>query len=188
MPTYQFMEHFDENKVIEELLEPKTRHRAFETIVRRESENLYWVIRRIVLSHDDADDVLQNTFLKAWNSIEQFQNRSKISTWLYRIAVNEALDFVRRNKYVADVDADDPKGVAAQLMADNWLDGDMFDARLQEAIATLPDVQRTVFILKYYENMKYSEMSRVLDTSEGALKSSYHIAVKKISEYVSRNE
>ena len=149
---------------------------------------MYWVIRRIVLSHDDADDVLQNTFLKVWNSIEQFQNRSKISTWLYRIAVNEALDFVRRNKYVADVDADDPKGVAAQLMADNWFDGDRVDALLQEAIATLPDVQRTVFILKYYENMKYSEMSRVLDTSEGALKSSYHIAVKKISEYVSRNE
>lgn len=182
------MEHFDEKKVMEELLNPATKYKAFETIVRHESENLYWVIRRIVLSHDDADDVLQNTFLKAWNSIGQFQQRSKISTWLYRIAVNEALDFVRRNKAISDLDANDAKGVAAQLMADNWFDGDRADALLQEAIATLPEVQKTVFILKYYENMKYSEISRVLNTSEGALKSSYHIAVKKIGEYVEAHQ
>lgn len=182
------MEFQDEKQLYEALANPATRHKAFETVVRQESENLYWVIRRIVLSHEDADDVLQNTFLKAWNSLEQFQQRSKISTWLYRIAVNEALDLVRRNRMVADVDADDPKGVAAQLTADRWFDGDAVDALLQEAVARLPEVQRTVFILKYYENMKYSDISQVLNTSEGALKSSYHIAVKKITEYVSRQE
>lgn len=161
---------------------PSKQREAFAMIVESYSEPLYWKIRRIVLDHDDANDILQNTFLKAWQALDSFQGRSKLSTWLHRIAINEALDHLRRakNRPVAD----DSPGVAAVLMADDYFDGDRAQAVLQEAIATLPDVQRTVFTLRYYDNMRYKEMSHVLNTTEGALKASYHIAVKKISDYV----
>ncbi len=129
---------------------------------------------------------MQNTFLKAWNNLGDFRNQSKISTWLYRIAINESLDFIRKQKNKISADAD--LSVANKLMADDYFDGDSTQALLQEAIATLPDVQRTVFTLKYYEEMKYSEISKILGTTEGALKASYHIAVKKITEYVKKKE
>ncbi len=178
------MEKYDEKEIIALLAKPQTQRKAFETIVRQYSESLYWQIRRIVLTHEDADDVMQNSFIKAWNHLDTFRNDSKISTWLYRIAINESLDFVRRKKNIAKISADDEKaGIANMLMADTYFDGDETEAQLQAAIAMLPDVQRTVFNLRYYENMKYSEISKVLNTSEGALKASYHIAVKKISEY-----
>ncbi len=143
---------------------------------------LYWKIRNIVQDHDDANDVLQNTFLKAWQGLGEFHSKSKLSTWLYRIAVNESLDHLRKQK--SKVSADEDISVANRLLADNFFDGDEAQALLQEAIAQLPDVQRTVFTLRYYDNMKYSEMSIVLKTSEGALKASYHIAVKKIHDYL----
>lgn len=155
-------------------------------IVNQYSEQLYWKIRRIVLQHEDANDILQNTFLKAWNNIGEFRNQSKISTWLYRIAINESLDFVRRQKNKKSADAD--LSVASRLMADEYFDGDRTQALLQEAIAQLPDVQRTVFLMKYFDDMKYSEISEILGTSEGALKASYHIAVKKITEYLKRKQ
>ncbi len=157
-------------------------------VVAQYSERLYWRIRRMVLSHDDANDVLQNTFIKAWNSLSTFQNKSKFSTWIFRIAINESLDFLRQQKVRRSVSADEDEGVAAQLMADNYFDGDETEAQLQEAIATLPDVQRTVFNLRYFEEMKYSEMSALLQTSEGALKASYHLAVKKIRDYFERHD
>ena len=160
--------------------------KAFGLIVNQYSEPLYWKIRRIVLDHEDANDVLQNTFLKAWNNIGEFRNQSKISTWLYRIAINESLDFVRRQKNKLSTDAE--LSVANKLMADEYFDGDQTQALLQEAIALLPDVQRTVFTMKYFDEMKYSEISAILGTSEGALKASYHIAVKKITEYVKSKE
>lgn len=153
-------------------------------LVEKYSEPLYWKIRRMVLSHDDADDVLQNVFIKAWNSMDDFQNKSKISTWLYRIAINESLDFLRKQKKTMVVNADENTSVANRLMADDYFDGDRAQALLQEAIALLPDVQRMVFNLRYFDEMKYSDMSKLLDTSEGALKASYHIAVNKISEYL----
>ena len=155
-------------------------------LVSQYSETLYWKIRRIVLTHDDANDVLQNAFLKAWSNLDDFQNKSKISTWLYRIAINEALDFVRREKNKLSADAD--ISLANRLMADEYFDGDEAQALLQEAIAQLPDVQRTVFTLRYYDDMKYSEISKLLNTSEGALKASYHIAVQKISEFFRKHD
>ncbi len=155
-------------------------------IVNQYSEQLYWKIRRIVLQHEDANDILQNTFLKAWNSIGEFRNQSKISTWLYRIAINESLDFVRRQKNKISADAD--LSVASRLLADEYFDGDRTQALLQEAIAQLPDVQRTVFLMKYFDDMKYSEISEILGTTEGALKASYHIAVKKITDYLKRKQ
>ena len=156
----------------------------FSMIVSQYSETLYWKIRRMVLDHDDADDVLQNVFVKAWNNFESFQNKSKISTWLYRIAINESLDFLRRQKKFQVVNADESVSMANRLMADDYFDGDRAQALLQEAIARLPDVQRAVFNLRYYDEMKYSEISKILGTTEGALKASYHIAVGKISEYL----
>ena len=165
------------------LQNPERQHKAFELVVRQYSEQLYWIIRRMVLTHDDADDVLQNTFLKAWNGLANFHGDSKLSTWLSRIAINESVDILRRQKAHATLSADEDMSVANSLMADSYFDGDQTQALLQEAISRLPDVQRTVFQLRYFEDMKYSEMSCLLNTSEGSLKASYHIAVKKISEF-----
>ena len=163
------------------------KRREFESIVREYSEQLYFTIRRIVLTHDDANDVLQETFLKAWNSYDTFQGGSKISTWITRIAINESVDFLRRNKHQASATSDDIS-VANTLLADEYFDGSETEAMLQEAIAQLPDVQRTVFQLRYFEEMKYSDISKLLDTSEGALKASYHIAVKKITEFFNSHD
>ncbi len=173
----------DEKQLVAMLADPSTQRKAFELVVRQYSEPLYWQVRRIVLTHEDANDVMQNVMIKAWTNLDSFRNDSKLSTWLYRIAINESLDFMRRQKNVATLSADEAPGIANTLMADNYFDGDETEAQLQEAIAQLPDVQRTVFNLRYYEGMKYSEISRILNTSEGALKASYHIAVKKISEF-----
>ena len=174
---------FHEQDIFRQLENPETRRQAFSILVRQYSEQLYWKIRRIVLTHEDANDVLQEVFLKAWNNLESFQYKSKISTWLYRIAINEALDFLRRQRKVSEVSADDAVSVANHLLADEFFDGDEVQARLQEAISMLPEVQRTVFTLRYYDEMKYSEISKLLDTSEGALKASYHLAVKKIIDF-----
>jgi RNA polymerase sigma-70 factor (ECF subfamily) len=179
---------FDEGKIIKQLADPQKQRQAFEVIVRQYSQTLYWKIRRIVLTHEDADDVLQNTFVKAWTNLQDFRNLSKLSTWLYRIAINESLDFLRKRKHLQDVTTDQAAGVANMLLADEYFDGDRAEALLQEAIAGLPDVQRTVFLLRYYDNMKYSEISKILGTSEGALKASYHIAVQKVTEYVKKNQ
>lgn len=182
------MTPLDEAEVIRQLASPEGRQKVFPTIVDQYSQALYWKIRSIVLTHDDADDVLQNTFLKAWKNLPTFQGKAKLSTWLYRIAINEALDFLRHQKTATLPSADADLTVANRLMADDYFDGDKSQALLQEAIATLPDVQRTVFTLRYYDEMKYSEMSEILGTSEGSLKASYHVAVQKITDYVKRNE
>ena len=158
------------------------KRREFESIVREHSEQLYWQIRRIVLTHDDANDVLQNTFLKAWNAYDSFHGESKVSTWLSRIAINESLDFLRRNNH-STISTEDEPSISHTLLADPYFDGTEVEAMLQEAIAKLPDVQRTVFLLRYFEEMKFSDISQRLNTSEGALKASYHIAVKKIAEF-----
>ena len=174
---------------MQQLSDPKTQRKAFERVVREYSEQLYWKVRRIVLSHEDADDVMQNVFLKAWTHLDDYHGDSKLSTWLYRIAVNESIDFVRRRKPLTTVSADNQEsGIANMLLADNYFDGDETQALLQEAIASLPDVQRTVFNLRYYDEMKYSDISQILHTSEGALKASYHIAVKKISDFFKRRD
>ena len=173
----------DEQVLINELLNPQTQRQAFEKMVQTYSERLYWIVRRLVLTHDNANDVLQNTFIKAWSRLSSFRGDAKLLTWLSRIALNESIDFLRKEQKTQVVSTDEEMGVGATLMADSYFDGDQVQALLQEAIAQLPDVQRTVFTLRYYEEMKYSEMSKLLDTSEGSLKASYHIAVKKISEY-----
>lgn len=174
---------------MQQLKDPATQRKAFERVVREFSEQLYWQARRIVLTHDDADDVIQNVFLKAWTHLDDFHQDARLSTWLYRITINESVDFLRRKKNQSTVSADQEEtGIANMLIADDFFDGDETQALLQEAIAQLPDVQRTVFNLRYYDDMKYSDMSELLETSEGSLKASYHIAVKKISEFFKRHD
>ena len=173
-----------DSELVEMLREPRTRREGFAVLVKQYSEKLYWKVRRIVLSHEDANDVLQNVFIKVWNNLQNFQGKSSLSTWLYRIAINESLDFLRKQKMADMVSSDEDLSVSSRLMSDEYFDGDEIQARLQEAVAGLPEVQRTVFNLKYFEEMKYSEISQILNTSEGALKASYHLAVKKITEYL----
>ena len=179
----------DEKEIIKQLNDPKTQRKAFEKVVRMYSEQLYWQVRRVVLSHDDADDVLQNVFMKAWTHLDSFSQESRISTWLYRIAINESIDFMRRQKKQQQVSVyNEDLSVANMLMADDYFDGNQTQAMLQEAISQLPDVQRTVFNMRYFDEKKYSEISQVLHTSEGSLKASYHIAVKKISEFFKQHD
>ncbi len=160
----------------------------FEQIVRQYSEKLYWQVRKIVLNHEDANDVVQNAFIKAWLNIESFEGKSSVYTWLSRIAINEALDFIRRNKHESNLSTDADMTIANRLLADEYFDGDETAAQLQEAIAQLPEVQRVVFTMRYFEERKYSEISEILGTSEGALKASYHHAVKKIEEYFNNHD
>lgn len=175
----------NEQKLIEELQCPETRNRAFEQVVRTYSEQLYWQIRRMVLSHDDTNDLLQNTFIKAWKGLEQFRGEARLSTWLYRIALNETLTFLNQQHPIDTVEIDSPEGsMADKLEGDTWFDGDEAQRLLQEALLTLPDKQRLVFNMKYFEEMKYEDMSQILGTSVGALKASYHLAVKKISHFL----
>lgn len=172
----------DESVLTARLLNPSTRRIAFEEMVRVYGEPLYWKIRRMVLTHEDADDILQNTFMKAWSNLDHFAQRSKLSTWLYRIAINESLDFLRR-KRVKNHEQQDEYSTAECLMADEWFDGDLLHARLLEAVALLPDSQRTIFNLRYFDEMKYKEIAELLERSEGTIKASYHIAVEKIKAY-----
>ena len=182
------MAHIDEHEILQRLQDPATKRKAFEQMVNVYSRKLYWQIHYLLQNHEDTDDVLQNTFIKAWVNLADFKQLSKISTWLYRIAINESLDFIRKRKNLQDFSMDEAAGVANMLMADEYFDGDRAQAILQEAIALLPDVQRTVFTLRYYDNMKYGEMSKVLNTTEGALKASYHIAMQKVKDYVKKHQ
>jgi RNA polymerase sigma-70 factor, ECF subfamily len=159
----------------------RTFEQGFRHLMAQYRERLYWQIRRIVLTHDDADDVLQNTFVKVYRSIGQFEGKSQLYTWMYRIATNEALSYVQSQARRSSLSLDDEQRVVTHtLQADTYFDGDDAQLRLQAAIATLPDKQRLVFQLRYFEEMPYEEMSKKFDTSVGALKASFHHAVKKI--------
>lgn len=175
-----------ENNLLERLHDPKTQQVAFSELVKEFSEVLYWQIRKIVLSHDDANDVLQNTFIKVWTSIENFRGDSKLSTWLYRIAINEAITFLNKQRAQNNISMDDADiFLISRLEGDEYFDGDEAQLKLQKAILTLPEKQRIVFNMKYFDEMKYEDMSDILEASVGALKASYHHAVKKIEEFLS---
>jgi RNA polymerase sigma-70 factor, ECF subfamily len=158
--------------------------RGFRTLMGQYRERLYWHIRRLVLHHDDADDVLQNTFIKIYKGIAQFEGKSKLYTWLYRIATNEAISYLQSRARQKAESLDDTSALLSQrLQADTWFDGDAAQQKLLQAIAQLPDKQRVVFNMRYFEEIPYEEMSAVLDTSVGALKASFHHAVKKIEAF-----
>ena len=167
------MQDYNEDIVIEQLQNPATVRQAFARVVARYSEPLYWQIRKMVLSHDDANDLLQNTFLKAWGSIEYFRGDAKLSTWLYRIAVNEALTFLARERERRNLTADDTDDfLLSHVESDEYFDGDRAQRLLQEAVLQLPEKQRLVFNMRYFDEMKYEDMSEILGTSVGALKAS----------------
>ena len=176
------MSKYNEEETLIRLQNPKTQTRAFEEIVNHYSQPLYWQIRRLVVDHEDADDVLQNTFIKAWTNITTFRGESKLSTWLYKIAYNESLTFLNHKREQLSIDDLNAMTVES-LESDPYFDGDETQRQLQEAIASLPDRQRQVFNLKYFEEMKYEDMSTLLGTSVGALKASYHHAVRKITDF-----
>jgi RNA polymerase sigma factor (sigma-70 family) len=165
--------------------EPATRERGFTYIIQKYQERLYWHVRRLVMDHDDANDVLQNVFVKVWKNLEGFREDAQLYTWLYKIATNESLTFLEKQKKNTSVSLSDVEtGLSNTLKADSQFDANKLEWKLQRAILALPEKQRIVFNLRYYDEMPYEEMSRVLTTSEGALKASYHHAVKKIEEFI----
>ena len=179
------MTQTDDRELLIQFREASTRERAFTAIIRKYQEKLYWHIRRIVVEHEDANDVLQNMFIKVWNALENFREDSQLYTWLYRIATNESLTLLEQQKKRAAVSIDGSESTLSNsIRADKHFDANKLEWKLQLAIQQLPDKQRVVFSLRYYDEMPYEEMSRVLETSEGALKASYHHAVKKIEDFI----
>ena len=178
-------ESYNEEIIIEELRDSETRQQAFGKVIRHYSEPLYWQIRRIVIDHESANDILQEAFIKAWININHFRGDAKLSTWLYKIATNEAITHINRerNKQTSSLD-DEDSFLINNLEADEWFDGDDLRLELQKAINKLPEKQRIVFNMRYFDEMKYEDISEVLGTSVGALKASYHHAVKKIVNYL----
>ena len=174
-----------DNELLVEFRNPVTKEKAFTSIIKKYQEKLYWHLRRMVVDHDDANDVLQNVMIRVWNGLENFREDSQLYTWLYRVATNECLTFLEQQKKRASVSLSDVEsGLENKIKADQNFDGKKLEWKLQLGIQQLPEKQRIVFQLRYYDEMPYEEMSRVLETSEGALKASYHHAVKKIEEYI----
>lgn len=165
--------------------DPATKEKAFTAIIHKYQEKLYWHIRRMVVEHEDTNDVLQNMFIRVWNGLESFREDSQLYTWLYRIATNECLSYLEQQKRKSSLSLDEMEsGLSNKVVADKYFDPNKLEWKLQLAIQQLPEKQRIVFTLRYYDEMPYEQMSRVLDTSEGALKASYHHAVKKIEDYI----
>lgn len=172
----------DEGRLVELLKEKATAHKAFEALVDMYSEQLYWQIRKLVVNHDEANDLLQNVFMKAWKNIHNFRGDAKLSTWLHKIAINESLNFLHQERQKREI-TDDTGDLYLfnKIESDSYFDGEALELALQKAIASLPEKQRVVFNMRYYDEMKYDEMSEILGTSVGALKASFHHAVKKIT-------
>ncbi|WP_445711260.1 RNA polymerase sigma factor [Flavobacterium sp.] len=178
----------DEKAFIERLLNPKTQQEAFRELLQLYQKPLYNHIRNIVLNHDDTDDVLQNTFLKIFQNISKFKGESKLFSWVYRIATNESLNFLQQRARKSGITNEEVQQNALnKLESDVYFDGDEIQLKLQNAIALLPDKQQLVFKMKYFEELKYEEISEIVSTSVGALKASYHLAVKKIEEHLKTN-
>ena len=178
-------EQTDDKELLLQFRNEATREVAFTRIIKKYQEKLYWHIRRMVVEHEDANDVLQNMFIKVWKSLENFREDSQLYTWLYRIATNESLTFLQQQKKRSSLSlSDDESTLSNRIKADEHFDANKLEWKLQLAIQKLPEKQRAVFNLRYYDEMPYEEMSRVLETSEGALKASYHHAVKKIEDYI----
>ena len=178
----------DEKKFIARLIQTKTQNEAFKELVQCYQKPLYYHIRNIVLNHDDTDDVLQNTFIKVFSNIGNFKGESKLYSWMYRIATNESLTFIeQRAKKQGISNVELQQKAILNLESDVYFEGNEIQIKLQKAIATLPEKQQLVFKMKYFEDMKYENISEILDTSVGGLKANYHHAVKKIEEYLKNN-
>jgi RNA polymerase sigma factor (sigma-70 family) len=178
----------EEEQLVIELQTASSRENAFRELMMLYKERLYWHIRKIVISHDDSDDVLQNTFIKVYKNIDKFKGDSKLYSWMYRIASNEAITHLNKNAKRYNMSSQEMQSKAVNnLTSDVYFEGDAIQLKLQKAIATLPQKQQLVFNMKYFEDMKYKDMADVLETSEGALKASYHLATKKIEAYLTQD-
>jgi len=179
------MDRQEESILLEMLKDEKLSRKAFEQLVKEFSQSLYWQIRKMVLCHDDANDVLQNTLIKAWSNIGQFRGESRISTWLFRIAINETYTFLNKERQRNQSSMTDLEDMMVQnLQSDPYFSGDETELKLQKAVLSLPEKQRLVFNMKYYDDLKYEEISEILGTSVGALKASYHYAVQKVENFI----
>ena len=178
----------DETQLVALLKSDSQKDEAFRLLVSEYKERLYWHIRNIVKSHDDADDVLQNTFIKVYKNIHNFKGDSKLFSWMYRIATNESITYINKEAKRQQISSEAAQQLAIQkLSADVYFEGSAIQLKLQKAIATLPHKQQLVFNMKYFEDLKYKDMAAILETSEGALKASYHLAVKKIEAYLTED-
>lgn len=177
------MAKIDEQDILRRLKDPQTKRRAFEEVVKGYSRQLYWQIHYMLHNHDDTDDVLQNTFVKAWKGVDNFKGESEILTWLHRIAYNESVTFLKQSRQMVSID-DEDANMEAEFVADEYFDGDETEALLMQAVSTLPAKQRQVFCMKYFEEKKYEEISSIVGTSVGALKASFHIAMEKITNFI----
>ncbi len=182
------MQHYSDEEILNLYRDEPSRNMSLHYLIQKYQQKLYWHIRKIVISHDDTDDVLQNTFIKTWKGLANFKEESQLYTWLYRIATNEALTFLKQ-KQKNNTTSIHPieYQLSKSLESDTFFSGDEIQLKLQKAILTLPEKQRLVFNMRYYDEMPYEEMSNILETSVGALKASYHIAAKKIEEYLTTN-
>ena len=180
----------EDSLIIAKFADEKTREEAFRLLLKKYQQKIYWHVRRMVIDHDDADDVVQDIFIKVWHNLEKFREDSQLYTWLYRIATNECITFLNKKKQKQSVSLDDDSSAyLADSLADGaYFNGDKAQMKLQQALLILPDKQRLVFNMKYFEDMKYEEISEVLGTSVGALKASYHLAVKKIENFFASND
>jgi RNA polymerase sigma factor (sigma-70 family) len=175
----------DDAEILSKFQDEKTRNAAFNLLLKKYQQKIYWHIRRMVIDHDDADDIAQDVFVKVWKNLPGFRADAQLYTWMYRIATNECITFLNKKKAKNNVSLDDVDSTLGDtLAASSYFDGDKAQRKLQEAILTLPDKQRLVFNMKYYEDMKYEEISDVVGTSVGALKASFHLAVKKIETFL----
>jgi len=182
------MSEYSDKELITLFRNKENRNYAFNLIVRKYQERLYMHIRKIAIDHNDTDDILQNTFIKAWKGLGNFREESRLYTWLYRIATNEAFSFLKKKRtkfFLPIINVENQ--LINTLENDNFLSGDEIQLKLQKAILTLPDKQRVIFNMRYFDEMKYNEISEILNTSVGALKASYHHAVKKIEKYLKEN-
>jgi RNA polymerase sigma-70 factor (ECF subfamily) len=175
------MKQVEDEEILSKFSDEKTRNAAFNLLLQKYQQKIYWHIRRLVIDHDDADDLVQETFVKVWKNLHNFRADSQLYTWIYRIATNESITFLNKKKNKNNISIDDVgTDLSETLASSSYFDGDKIQRKLQNAILTLPDKQRIIFNMKYFDDMKYEEISEVLGTSVGALKASFHIAVKKI--------
>ncbi|WP_026898593.1 sigma-70 family RNA polymerase sigma factor [Daejeonella oryzae] len=177
----------EDSEILEKFAQEKTREEAFNLLLNKYQQKIYWHIRRLVINHDDADDLVQDVFIKVWKNLANFRNDSQLYTWLYRIASNESITFLNRKKLKNNISLDldqDGLNLADTLADSSYFDGDKAQMKLQKALLTLPQKQRLVFNMKYFDDLKYEEISSILGTSVGALKASFHLAVKKIEHYL----
>ncbi|UEG51966.1 sigma-70 family RNA polymerase sigma factor [Mucilaginibacter daejeonensis] len=178
-----------DTEILAKFQDERTRNEAFNLLLKKYQQKIYWHVRRMVIDHDDADDLVQDIFIKVWKNLPGFRNDAQLYTWMYRIATNECITFLNKKKQKNNIPLDDVSYELAESLADStYLSGDKVQLKLQQALLTLPDKQRLVFNMKYYDDLKYEEMSEILGTSVGALKASFHLAVKKIEAYLTSND